>query len=110
MSTKIRKGDTVEVITGRTEDKGKRGEVIKVFPEENRLVIQGVNLRSKHQKQVQSQGRTVSPGMVRFESSIDISNVMLVCPKCGKPSRLGVQIEGEKKSRICKKCNALIDE
>ncbi|OJX47392.1 MAG: 50S ribosomal protein L24 [Chloroflexi bacterium 44-23] len=110
MSTKIRKGDTVEVITGRTEDKGKRGEVIKVFPEENRLVIQGVNLRSKHQKQVQSQGRTVSPGMVRFESSIDISNVMLVCPKCGKTSRLGVHADGEIKSRVCKKCNALIDE
>ena len=110
MSTKIRKGDTVEVITGRTEDKGKRGEVIKVFPEESRLVIQGVNLRSKHQKQVQSQGRTVSPGMVRFESSIDMSNVMLVCPKCGKASRLGVHIDGEIKSRVCKKCNALIDE
>ncbi len=110
MSTKIRKGDTVEIISGRTEDKGKRGEVIKVFPEEGRLVIQGVNLRSKHQKQVQSQGRTVNPGMVRFESSIDISNAMLVCPKCSKASRVGIQIDGEKKSRICKKCNALIDE
>lgn len=110
MSTKIRKGDTVEVISGRSEDKGKRGEVIKVSPEDGRVVIQGVNLRSKHQKQVQSKGRTVSPGMVRFESSIDISNVMLVCPKCGKASRVGIQEDGEKKSRICKKCNALIDE
>lgn len=110
MKMKIRKGDTAEVITGRSEDKGKRGEVIKVNPEEKRIVIQGVNLRTKHQKDVQAQGRTVSPGKVRFESSIDISNVMLVCPKCGKPSRVGVQIEGEKKSRICKKCNALIDE
>jgi len=110
MNIKIRKGDTAEVISGRTEDKGKRGEVIKVLPEENRVVIQGVNLRTKHQKDVQSQGRTVSPGKVRFESSLHISNVMLVCPKCGKPSRVGVQIEGEKKSRICKKCNALIDE
>jgi large subunit ribosomal protein L24 len=109
MSTKIRKGDTVEVVSGRTEDKGKRGEVIKVDPDSSRVVIQGVNLRSKHQRQVQAKGRTVNPGIVRFESSIHISNVMLVCPKCGKPSRLGVQIEGEKKSRICKKCNALID-
>jgi large subunit ribosomal protein L24 len=100
MSTKIRKGDTVEVVSGRTEDKGKRGEVIKVDPDSSRVVIQGVNLRSKHQRQVQAKGRTVNPGIVRFESSIHISNVMLVCPKCGKPSRLGVQIEGEKKSRI----------
>lgn len=110
MSTKIRKGDTVIIVTGREEDKDKKGEVIKVLTEENRVVVQGVNLRSKHQKQVQSQGRTINPGMVRFESSIDISNVMLVCPKCGKPTRVGKSDLGEKKSRICKKCNALIDE
>lgn len=110
MSTKIRKGDTVIIITSREEDKGKKGEVIKVLTEDNRVVVQGVNLRSKHQKQVQSQGRTINPGMVRFESSIDISNVMLICPKCGKPTRVGKSDQGEKKSRICKKCNALIDE
>ncbi len=110
MSAKIRKGDTVVVITGRAEDKGKKGEVIKVLTEDSRVVIQGVNLRSKHQKQVQSQGRTINPGMVRFESSIDISNVMLVCPKCGKPTRVGKSEQDDKKSRICKKCNALIDD
>lgn len=110
MSTKIRKGDTVVIKTGRSEDKGKKGEVIKVLTEEKRVVVQGVNLRSKHQKQVQSQGRTINPGMVRFESSIDISNVMLICPKCGKPTRVGNSDQVDKKSRICKKCNALIDE
>lgn len=110
MSTKIRKGDTVVIKTGRSEDKGKKGEVIKVLTEEKRVVVQGVNLRSKHQKQVQSQGRTINPGMVRFESSIDISNVMLICPKCGKPTRVGNSDQADKKSRICKKCNALIDE
>ena len=110
MSTKIRKGDTVEIISGRTEDKGKRGEVIKVLPEEGRVVVQGVNLRTKHQKNVQSQGRTISPGKVRFEAPLHISNVMLVCPKCGKPTRVGVQVEGDSKSRLCKKCQALIDE
>lgn len=110
MSAKIRKGDNVEVISGRSEDKGKRGEVIKVIPENGRIVVQGVNLRTKHQKQVQTQGRTVNPGLVRFESSIHISNIMLVCPKCGKTTRVGVQDEGKKKSRICKKCSALIDE
>ncbi|PKO11683.1 MAG: 50S ribosomal protein L24 [Chloroflexi bacterium HGW-Chloroflexi-10] len=110
MSAKIRKGDNVEIISGRSEDKGKRGEVIKVDTEKGRVVVQGVNLRTKHQKQVQTKGRTVNPGMLRFESSVHVSNVMLVCPKCGKPTRVGVQDESEKKSRICKKCSALIDE
>jgi large subunit ribosomal protein L24 len=59
MNTKIRKGDTVEVITGRLDDKGKKGEVIRVMTEDNRVVVQGVNIRTKHQRQVQSQGRTI---------------------------------------------------
>ena len=62
MKVKIRKGDTVEVISGRLEDKGKRGEVIKVMPDESRVVVQGVNIRKKHQKQVQTQGATMNPG------------------------------------------------
>ena len=91
MEVKIHKGDTVEVITGKSEDKGKRGEVIRVLPNDHRLVVQGVNVRTKHQHQVQSQGRTVKPGKVRFEAAIDISNVMLV-DKEGKPTRLGVSV------------------
>ena len=110
MKVKIRKGDTVEVISGRSEDKGKRGEVIRVIPEENRVVVQGVNMRNKHQRQVQSQGRTINPGRVRFEAPIHISNVMLVCPKCGKPTRVGIQRDGETARRVCKHCQASIDE
>lgn len=111
MSMKIHKGDTVEVISGRLEDKGKRGEVIRVLPKENRLVVQGVNLRTKHQRQVQSQGRTISPGKVRFEASIDISNVMLVCPKCGKPTRVGFnRLDDGESVRVCKQCDAVIDD
>jgi large subunit ribosomal protein L24 len=65
---KIRKGDTVEVISGRMEDKGKRGEVVKVLPDEQRVVVQGVNIRKKHQRQSQTQGRrTVSGGVVEFD-------------------------------------------
>lgn len=109
MKFKIRKGDTVEVISGRSEDKGKRGEVIKVLTEESRVVVQSVNMRSKHQRQVQAQGRTVNPGIVRFEAPIHISNVMLVCPKCGKPTRVAIHRDDEKAQRVCKKCNALID-
>ena len=109
MKLKIRKGDQVEVITGRLEDKGKRGEVIKVLTEEERIVVQGINMRTKHQKQVQSQGRTVNPGKIRFEAALSISNVMLVCKKCNKATRVSLLREGNKTKRICKKCNADFD-
>ncbi|MEI8130998.1 MAG: 50S ribosomal protein L24 [Leptolinea sp.] len=109
MNIKIRKGDQVEIITGRDDDRGKRGEIIKVLPDEHRVIVQSINMRTKHQKQVQSQGRTIKPGKVRFEAPIDISNVMLVCPKCNKPTRVGVVREGNKSQRVCKKCQALMD-
>ena len=110
MRIKIHKGDTVEVITGRDEDKGKRGEVIKVLPDDSRVVVQGVNVRTKHQRQVQSGGRTMNPGRVRFEAPIHLSNVMLVCPKCSKTTRVGLTRDGEKVTRVCKKCQAMIDD
>jgi large subunit ribosomal protein L24 len=106
---KIRKGDEVEVISGRWEDKGKRGEVIRVLPKESRVIVQGVNLRKKHQSQVQTQGRTLTPGIIEFEGSIDVSNVMLVCPKCDEPTRVGIQREDGQAIRVCKRCEALID-
>jgi large subunit ribosomal protein L24 len=106
---KIRKGDTVEIISGRQEDKGKRGEVIRVIPDERRVVVQGVNLRKKHQRQVQTQGRTLSPGIIEFEAPIDISNVMFVCPRCNEPTRLGINREGGDVQRVCKHCQALLD-
>jgi large subunit ribosomal protein L24 len=110
MTVRIHKGDTVEVITGSEDDKGKRGEVIRVVPDDKSVVVTGVRMRTKHQKQVQSQGRTVNPGKLRFEGPFDISNVMLVCPKCGKTTRVALSRDGDKVSRVCKKCNASIDE
>jgi large subunit ribosomal protein L24 len=110
MKVKIRKGDTVEVISGRLEDKGKRGEVINVILDVRRVVVQGVNIRIKHQKQVQTQaGRNMNPGRIQFEAPIDISNVMLVCPKCNEPTRVGVQRDEEGAHRVCKNCEARID-
>jgi large subunit ribosomal protein L24 len=106
---KIKKGDTVEVISGKEINKGKRGEVIRVMPKNHRLVVQGVNMLKKHQSQVQTQGRTISPGIIEFEGSIDISNVMLVCPKCDEPTRVGIQREDGVATRVCKHCEALID-
>ena len=110
MEVKIRKGDQVEVISGRLEDKKKRGEVIRVSPEDGTVTVQGVNIRTKHQRQVQAQNRTLSPGKVRFEAPMHISNVMLVCPKCSKPTRVGLTRENGMTKRVCKKCQALIDD
>lgn len=109
MKLKIRKGDTVEVMSGKEIDKGKRGEVIRVLPKNGRVVVQGVNMRKKHQSQVQTQGRSISPGIIEFEGSIHISNVMLVCPQCDEPSRVGYQREDGMSRRVCKNCESLID-
>jgi large subunit ribosomal protein L24 len=104
---KIIRGDTVEVISGR--DKGLRGEVLRVLPKQDQIVVQGINVRSKHQRQVQAAGRTMSPGIIQFEAPVHISNVMLVCPKCGEPTRVGIERDGGESHRICKHCDGVID-
>lgn len=110
MRVKIRKGDTVEVISGREVDKGKRGEVINVLLADRRVVVQGVNIRTKHQKQIQTQaGRNMNPGRIQFEGPVDISNVMLVCPSCKETTRVAVQRDEDGVHRVCKNCKALID-
>lgn len=110
MKVKIRKGDTVEIIAGRLEDKGKRGEVINVLTGVHRVVVQGVNIHTKHQKQMQTQaGRQVNPGRIQFEGTIDISHVMLVCPKCTKAARVAIQRDESGGHRVCKNCGQLID-
>jgi large subunit ribosomal protein L24 len=101
---KIRKGDIVEVISGRFEDKGKRGEVIRVLPDEARVVVQNVNMRKKHQRQVEMQGRTMTPGIIQFEAPMSISNVMLVCPECKEPTRVNISRKDDGIKRVCKKC------
>lgn len=107
MKVKIRKGDTVVVISGRLEDKGKRGEVIRVIPDDSRVVVQGVNLRKKHQRQVQTQGRqSLSPGIIEFEAPVSVSNVMLVCPVCSQPTRVGLHRTEEGVQRVCKQCQS----
>jgi large subunit ribosomal protein L24 len=109
VKVKIRKGDNVEVISGRSADKGKRGEVIKVYRDKGRVTVQGINIRKKHQGQIQTQGRTMSPGIIEFEGPIHISNVMLVCPSCGEATRVGITREDGVAHRVCKRCDALID-
>jgi large subunit ribosomal protein L24 len=104
---RIKRGDQVQVVSGR--DKGSQGEVIRVLPKDSAVVVQGINLRKKHQRQIQAGGRTMNPGVIQFEAPIHVSNIMLVCPKCKQLSRVGVQrVEGSIQ-RICKKCEAVID-
>lgn len=110
MKVKIRKGDTVEVISGGEKDRGKRGQVIKVLPDDHRVVVQAVNIRKKHQRKQQTQGRSMNPGIIEFEAPVDISNVMLVCTKCDKPTRILVQRGDDNVAhRQCKQCGALLD-
>lgn len=109
MKVKIRKGDTVEIVTGKEVDKGKRAEVLRVSHKDARIVVQGVNMRKKHQRAQQQGGRQINPGIIEFEAPFAISNVMLVCPNCSKPARVGVRREDGKSHRVCKNCGKDID-
>ena len=105
---KIKKGDTVEVISG--EHKGDRGEVKRIDSKDGRVVVHNVNMVKKHQKPMQG-GRAsrTQVGIIEFEAPIDLSNVMLVCPKCNEPTRVGHLInESGVKTRICKNCQSEI--
>jgi large subunit ribosomal protein L24 len=104
---KIRKGDTVEVVTG--ENKGERGTVQRLIGKDDRVVVSGVNIVKKHQKPRQAGRGQTQAGIIEFEAPIHLSNVMLVCPKCGEPTRVGYFInESNVKTRICKRCQSEI--
>jgi large subunit ribosomal protein L24 len=96
---KIKKGDTVLIISGK--DRGRKGKVLRVFPEKESLLIEGINLRKKHLKPKKEgeKGQTVE-----ILAKIYFSKVKLICQRCGKGSRVGYKIREGKKYRICKKC------
>ncbi len=104
---RIKRGDTVEVIAGK--DKGIRGDVLRVLPKANRVVVERVNIARKHQRPVQAGRQQVQPGIIEFEAPIHASNVMLVCPKCNKPTRVGLQRQEDRSVRVCKQCDSVID-
>ena len=104
MAMKIKKGDRVIVTTGR--DKGKKGDVIRVFPKEDRVLVSGVNVVKRHQRQTQTQ----QGGIVNKEAPIDASNVAHIDPKSGGPTRIGFKILGDgRKVRFAKKSGEVID-
>jgi large subunit ribosomal protein L24 len=101
----IKKNDTAKVLTGK--DKGKSGRVLSVAPSKQKVIVEGINIVKKHMKpnKQYSQG-----GIIEKESPLHLSNVMLVCPKCGKAARIGnTVLEDGKKMRTCRKCKEVID-
>lgn len=98
---KVRKGDKVKIMVGK--DKGKDGVIDRVYPKQEKILIQGMNLIKRHIKKNQElpQG-----GIVDIPKPIRVSSLMLICPKCSKPTRVGFKLDKNKKVRSCKKCKA----
>jgi large subunit ribosomal protein L24 len=101
----IRRNDNVKVITGR--DKGKEGRVLRVFPNDAKLLVEHVMIVKKHVRP--NPQRNIKGGIAEQESRIAISNVQLVCPSCG-PVRIGHETRGDRKVRVCKKCGTTLDK
>ena len=101
---KIRKGDRVKVLTGK--DRGKEGTVMRAIPKDRKVIVDGVNVAKKHQRPTQANQQG---GIIDKDMPIPVSNVALVCPSCGKATRVGYKIDGSgQKVRACKKCGGEI--
>ena len=98
---RIKKGDNVSVLSGN--DKGKTGEVLEVMPKADKIVVKGVNIRKKH---VKPRKAGEEGGIISVECAIPSSKVNVVCPKCGKVTKIGYTVEKDEKVRVCKKCGA----
>ncbi len=102
---KIRRNDTVLVVVGK--DRGKKGKVRKALPAKGKVTIEGVNMTKRHSK---ARGAARQAGIIELESPLDVSNVMLICGKCSKPTRVGFRfLEDGKKARVCRSCYEIID-
>lgn len=102
----VKRGDTVAVISGK--ERGKRGKVLRMLPERGRVIVERVNMIKKHQRPTQQlrQG-----GIIEREGSLNLANVMVICPKCDRPTRTGVrQLAEGKKVRVCKRCGEIVDK
>jgi len=102
---KIRKDDTVVIVAGK--DSGKKGKVRHVLPNEDRVIVEGLNMIKRHSR---ARKAARQAGIIELEAPIHVSNVMLVCEKCGKPTRVGFRfLDDGKKVRICNSCQEVID-
>ncbi len=100
---KIVKGDKVKVVYGK--DKGREGKVEIVYKKQNKVLIEGINIYKKHVKKSE---QTPKGGIVEMPRALDVSKVVIICPKCSKPTRISIKREKGKKKRICKKCKSTI--
>ena len=106
LKIKIRRGDTVMVLTGR--ERGKRGKVLRVMPTASRVLVEHVNMIKKHQRPTQ---KLRQGGIIEREGPIHLSNVQVVCGRCNRPSRTGVKIlDDGRKTRVCRRCGESIDK
>ena len=102
---RIRKDDTIVIITGK--DRGKKGKVRRAFPNEDRVVVEGLNMIKRHSR---ARRATRQAGIIELEAPIHVSDVMLVCNKCGDPTRINFRfLDDGKKVRICNSCGEVID-
>ena len=107
LASPIRRNDNVVVTTGK--DRGKRGRVLRVVPDKNRVVVEGVNIIKRHTKA--NPQRNIKGGVVEREAAVHASNVQLVCPECGKPTRIGKRLLTDgRKVRFCRKCEGVVDK
>jgi large subunit ribosomal protein L24 len=103
--SRIKQGDTVQVTQGK--ESGKRGKVLRVLENDERIIVERVNFIKRH---VRPSKKVPQGGVIEREASMHISNVMLVCPSCGQTVRVGVRTQGNDKIRYCKKCNVSVDK
>ena len=101
---KIKSGDKVQIIKGK--DRGKSGKIIQVFPKQNKIVVESVNIIKKHMK---TNRRGEQGQIIELAAPLAVSNVMLICPRCNQQTRIAYKIEAKKKNRQCKKCKEIIE-
>ena len=107
MGSPVRKNDNVLVISGR--DRGKRGRVLRVIPAKTRVIVEGVNFIKKHTKA--NPQKNIKGGIVEREAALNASNVQIICPECGAPTRIGSRrLEDGRRVRTCRKCNGVVDK
>jgi large subunit ribosomal protein L24 len=107
MPARVRQGDEIIVISGK--DRGKRGKILRVEPKKERVFVEGLNIVKRHQRPTQTAAGQQAGGVIEREGPIHVSNVMLIDPKDGKPTRIGVQIEDGKRLRVSKRSGARLD-
>ena len=101
---KLKKGDNVKMLNGK--DRGKSGEILAIFKDVKRATVKGIHMQKKHVKPTQA---NPSGGIIDINKKIDISNMAIICPSCGKHSRVGYKLEKDSKTRICRKCQKSLE-